>query len=125
MQKTGKTSKLSLNRTWIQVFEKNEQVAKEERLTDEQISQFMKSEFPETQATLFDQIEIARSKYNRGGFHPKDKKGKLVKPKVHSRAHSDDPNQSGSARSLDSQSTGIADQSRTVTHQRDFKSHKK
>ncbi|MHC5066002.1 MAG: hypothetical protein ACYTG5_18735 [Planctomycetota bacterium] len=121
----GKTSQLSLNKTWIQVFEQNEQVEEGKRLNDAQISEFMKSEFPELQVSLFDQVEIARAKYNRGGFHPKDKKGKLVKAKIHSRAHTDEQHQGDSSRNLDAQASSLADHGRTVTHQRDFKSHKK
>lgn len=83
----GKTSGVGVNETWIQVFEKNEQVEESERLTDEQISQFMKSEFPDLDAKLFDRVQIARGKYNRGGFHKKDKSGNVVRPRIHSEPH--------------------------------------
>lgn len=121
----GKTSKLGVNRTWIQVFERNQEADEKDRLTDLQISEFMKSEFPDLQVSLFDQVEIARNKYNRGGFHPKDKKGNLVKPKIHSHSHCDDQEKLAAGRGQDTQGSHLADQGHAATHQKNFKSHKK
>ena len=121
----GKTSKLGVSQTWIQVFEGNAKAEKEKRKTDAQISEFMKSEFPDLQVSLFNQVEIARNKYNRGGFHPKDKKGNLVKAKIHSQSHSDDPGHLAGGRGQDDQGSHIADHGHAATHQKNFKSHKK
>ena len=55
----GATSGVSVSETWIQVFERNEQVGEHERLTDAQISDRMKAEFPGVDAKLFDRVEIA------------------------------------------------------------------
>lgn len=120
----GKTSGVGVNETWIQVFEKNEEVDEGERLTDEQISQFMKSEFPDLDTKLFDRVQIARGKYNRGGFHKKDKSGQAQKPKVHSRAH-DEAARSGGRKLHPKETDAGPKQGPVGKYQKDFKSHKK
>ena len=113
-----------MSETWVRVFEQNEQNDEDQRLTDEQISEFMKSEFPGVDAVTFDRVEIARGKYNRGGFHKKDAKGRPVKPKIRSRQHGADDVAGGVARNPSKNEGGhITD--RIVAHKRDFKSHKK
>lgn len=120
----GVTSGVSVSQTWILVFEHNETAPEEERRTDPQITEFMKGEFPGLDAVTFDRVEIARGKYNRGGFHKKDAKGKVVPPKVRSRPHGADDDAGATARNPSkNDSSQIAD--RIVAHKRDFKSHKK
>ena len=119
----GKTSAVGVSETWIQVFEKNEQAEDGERLTDEQISQFMKNEFPDQDAKFFDRVQIARGKYNRGGFHKKDKSGNVVRSKIHSQAHTGE----GTAATRKFHPKGGAEPRRTSVdkYQKDFKSTKK
>jgi hypothetical protein len=123
----GKTSGVTVNETWIQVFEKNEQVEASKRLTDEQISQFMKSEFPDLDTKLFDRVQIARGKYNRGGFHKKDKSGNVVRPKVHSQPHTSESGQGAAAgRKLHPKEGDAAPKRGPVgKYHKDFKSTKK
>ena len=120
----GVTSGVSASATWIQVFERNEQADEKDRLADAQISEFMKSEFPGLDAVTFDRVEIARGKYNRGGFHKKGPKGQVMPPKVHSRAHGSEDAIGETTRNPSKNAGGqMAD--RIVAHKRDFKSHKK
>ncbi|MHC4515536.1 MAG: hypothetical protein ACYTGW_02090 [Planctomycetota bacterium] len=121
----GVTSGVSVNETWIGVFEKNEQVAAEERLTDEQISEFMKSEFPDVDAKLFDRVEIARGRYNRGGFHKKDKSGNVVRPKIHSTPHAPEGGSAEATRTLHPKADAAPKKEAVDRYQKDFKSHKK
>ena len=120
----GVTSGVGVSDTWIGAFEKNEQVDEEERLTDEQISQFMRSEFPDHDAKIFGRVEIARGKYNRGGFHKKDKTGKVVRPKVHSKPYGGEDGVGGGARTGSPQA-GAARKDSVGKYKKDFKSHKK
>ena len=121
----GVTSGVGANETWIGVFEKNEQVEAEERLTDAQISQFMKSEFPGLDAKLFDRVGIARGKYNRGGFHKKDKGGNVVRPKIHSTQHTPEDGAAGATRALHQKADAAPKSGAVDRYQKDFKSHKK
>ena len=118
----GATSGVSVSETWIRMFEKNEQVEEPDRLTDAQISEHMKTEFPDVDVKVFDRVEIARNKYNRGGFHRKDKGGKIVRPKVHSKSHAAD-GFAGNARG--SGPLGLSKQGPVGKHQKEYKSHKK
>lgn len=120
----GTTSEVAVNATWIACFEKNEQVGEAEKLSDEQISAFMQAEFPGLDATQFKHVNIVRGKYNRGGLRRKDKSGRLVRPKIHSKQYS------GLGQVLDggkqsSNRGGVPGQSATSAHKKDFKSHKK
>lgn len=120
----GKTSGVGVSETWIQVFERNEQAEESERLTDEQISEFMKSEFPDLDSKLFDRVQIARGKYNRGGFHKKDKSGNVVKPKIHSRPYESEGG--ATSRKLHRKEAEVAPKPGPVgKYQKDFKAHKK
>ena len=121
----GVTSQVGVNETWARVFEKNEQADHDERLTDEQISESMKSEFPDLDAKVFDRVEIARTKYNRGGFHKKDKGGRMVRPKFHSEAHDPLAGRSGSRRATNPKGEGMSRRGPVFKHQKDFKSTKK
>ena len=52
----GVTSGVGVSETWIRVFEQNEQCDEQDRLTDQQISEFMKSEFPDLDALAFGDV---------------------------------------------------------------------
>ncbi len=121
----GTTSGVGVNETWIRVFEKNEQGDESERLTDEQISEHMKSEFPDARLPMFDHVDIARGKYNRGGFHRKDKSGKTVRPKVRSKAQGFSNRSNASTDRFRGATGGIANKGGSAKHKKDFKSHKK
>ena len=121
----GVTSRVGVSETWIRVFEQNEQCDEQDRLTDKQISEFMKGEFADLDAVTFDRVEIARGKYNRGGFHKKDKSGKVVRPKIHSGSHDSQAGSSAGARPTSRPPDAVPIKNRVVSHQKDFKSHKK
>ena len=121
----GVTSQVGVNETWVRVFEKNEQAEHDERLTDEQISQSMKGEFPDLDAKIFDRVEITRSKYNRGGLHKKDKSGRMVRPKFHSEARDPLQGRAGSTRATHLKADGMSRKGPVFKHQKDFKSTKK
>ena len=119
----GKTSGVSVSRTWVQVFERNATIDEEERLTDEQLVEFMQQEFPDVAPESFKRVDIARSKYNRGGFN-KDKKGNPVRPKIHSEPH--EPLGGSSAGKTQTAGEGGVTQGATVQKfQKNFKAHKK
>ena len=120
----GVTSGVGVSETWIRVFEKNEQVDGKDRLTDEQISQFMNSEFPDQDAKIFGRVEIARGRYNRGGFHKKDKNGKVVRPKVHSKPCGAQDS-SGTGTRTFAQAGAAPRKGAVVKFHKDFKSTKK
>lgn len=120
----GKSTGVSVRETWVHVFERNERVDEDQRLTDEQISEFMKSEFPGLDSVSFDRVAVARGKYNRGGFHKKNKNGKVARPKTQSTPHGF-VGDSGANRQSPSRSDTAPVQSRVFAHQKDFKSHKK
>ena len=122
----GLTSGLTLNDLWIQVFEKNEKVDEKDRLNDDQIAEFMRSEFPSSaRSMVLNRIDIARGKYNRGGCHKKNQAGKLVRPKNRSKAHGVATNASPSSRNFRATSSPAANRGGAPRHQKDFKSHKK
>mgnify|MGYP007073193813 CR=1 FL=1 len=58
---------VGLYQRWVEIFVENEKLAKP--LTDDQISDIMKKEFPDHKTKDFDHPQRARSKYNRGFFH--------------------------------------------------------
>lgn len=118
----GTSSGISLNGTWIKVFEDNEKRDEAERWTDKQISEFMKSEFPELDSVTFDRVTIARGRYNRGGFHKKDKSGKLVKPKIHSKEHAGDD--APTSTKADPSGSAMTVKGRVSGHKKDFKAKK-
>ena len=121
---TGKSSGLTVREAWVHVFEENQRRAPDERMTDEQISEYMKGEFPDMDSVAFDRVTIARGKYNRGGFHKKDRNGKVVRPKVKSVPHGATDSGDGGALNPSRDDT-TAIRGRMMSHQRDFKSHKK
>ena len=123
--RVGVTSGVGVGETWIRVFERNEQCDQEDRLTDEQISESMKSEFPDLDAVTFDRVEIARGKYNRGGFHKKDKNGKVVRPKIHSNPHGTQAGSPAADRPGPRPTDAAPMKQRVVSTKKDFKAHKK
>jgi len=60
----GKTSGVGILQTWSKMFEQNEK----EKLSDKQILQKMKAEFPDQSAKskIFNSVSAHRSFYNRG-----------------------------------------------------------
>lgn len=120
----GKSTGVTVRGTWVHVFERNEEVNEDQRLADDQISEFMKSEFPGLDSVSFDRVAVARGKYNRGGFHKKDKNGKVVRPKTQSTPHGF-VGDTGANRQSPSRSDTAPMQSRVIARQKDFKSHKK
>lgn len=120
----GATSGVSVSQTWILVFERNEAAEAADKLTDSQISEFMKGEFPGLDAVTFDRVEIARGKYNRGGFHKKDAKGRVVRPTIRSHQHGIEDDARNSTRNPSKRETGPMTD-RIIAHKKDFKSHKK
>lgn len=63
----GKTLGLGASETWVYLFERNETLPKAKKLTDEQISKFMHSEFPGRKSKIFDQVQLVRrAYYNKG-----------------------------------------------------------
>ena len=87
----GRTSGTNVRGTWIQMFEKNEKLPKNKKMTDEQIQKFMKAEFPGRDSFEFTDVAGVRSVrrgYNRGVFndgkapkvqsHQYDNKGEVV-----------------------------------------------
>ncbi len=123
--RVGVTSGVGVNETWIRLFEQNEQCDEQDRLTDKQISESMKSEFPDLDSVTFDRVEIARGKYNRGGFHKKDKNGKVVRPKIHSNPHGTQSDPGAAGRTASRLPDAVPVKERVVRRQKDFKSHKK
>jgi hypothetical protein len=65
----GLTFGLGVEKTWVKLFEQNEKCKKAERMTDEQITEFMYAEFPHKTCEVFKHVNGVRGKYNRGGFH--------------------------------------------------------
>lgn len=123
---TGLTTGLTVDDLWKQMLEKNEKVEEADRLTDDEIVAFMKSEFPSAaRSMVLNRIDIARSKYNRGGFHKKDASGKLVRPKIRSRPHGESASPSPSSRDFRSRTGPNANRGAGPRHKKDFKSHKK
>ena len=120
----GATSGVGVNATWISVFERNEQGDGPDNRSDEQISAFMIAEFPTLEASLFKHVNIMRGKYNRGGLSRKDKSGKLVRPKIHSKQYAQDGRAAVGGKQQPTRG-GVPGRSATSTHKKDFKSHKK
>lgn len=72
--RVGITLKLSVPETWVHVFVDNAKTHK----TDEEISKFMHTEFPDLKNKAFDNVHGCRTHYNNGGYT------KGVKPAVKS-----------------------------------------
>jgi len=66
----GRTTGLSIQRAWVHIFETNAKARKVDRMTDEQISEFMCAEFPghAEQSKVFHKVQVVRTRYNRGGM---------------------------------------------------------
>ena len=62
----GKTMGLGVEQTWVVVFRKNALASQRRKKTDEQITAFMKAEFPGRNSAVFDRVSSVRNKYNRG-----------------------------------------------------------
>lgn len=65
----GKKWGLNMADTWIRVFAQNSEAPKAKRLTDDQISQFMKKEFPQStayQVNCAQGVQAVRNLYNKG-----------------------------------------------------------
>lgn len=62
----GRTTKKSVSETWLAAFGK----ARSEKLTDEQISRFMQSEFPASKSAIYEVAGVRRVRgiYNAGGL---------------------------------------------------------
>lgn len=121
---SGRTSGVSVSRTWVQVFESNATVDEAERLTDAQISEFMEGEFPDLNADSFKRVDIARNKYNRGGFN-KDKKGNPVRPKAHSEPHEPNGDSGAGQRSQGAGAASVTPVTSVQKYQKNFKAAKK
>jgi hypothetical protein len=65
----GKISGVGIEQTWVYIFVRNAKVRKAERLDDAGITAFMKKEFPNRDTKVFDHVQSARNKYNKGGFN--------------------------------------------------------
>lgn len=66
---------------WVRVFQENEKRAAKQKWTDERISQYMHSQFPESTAKNFDQVSIVRSMYNMGRYTGGKKPAKSTRAK--------------------------------------------
>ncbi len=62
----GKTTGKSVSETWLTAFSK----ARSQKLTDEQISRFMRSEFPQSKSAIYEVSGVRRVRgiYNAGGL---------------------------------------------------------
>lgn len=65
-QVIGKKSKLNVRQTWCKLFADNEKCAKGKRMTDEQITEAIKAEFPDRRPKVFDTPHVVRALYNKG-----------------------------------------------------------
>jgi hypothetical protein len=74
----GITTGLPVFGFWAYFFPKNEKASKKDKLTDEQITEFVRAEFPGRKNEVFDHIPGIRRNYNNGMFT------KGIPPKVHS-----------------------------------------
>lgn len=82
--RTGATLGLGVCATWAAVFEKNEKVKRSKRLTDDQIAEFMQSEYPDRTSSNLTKVQSNRSCYNKGVFTDDEP------PKVQSNRYDDD-----------------------------------
>jgi len=64
----GRTTRVGVGATWAWVFAQNEKSSKADKLTDEGISKFMKSEFKGRESAIFDRVQAVRGRYNVGGL---------------------------------------------------------
>jgi hypothetical protein len=64
----GRTTGVGVQGTWVMAFDLNAKASKGKRLTDPQISKFMKKEFPGRKSVVFDRVQGVRTKYNKGGL---------------------------------------------------------
>lgn len=74
----GLTTGLPILLAWCYIFQQNQKATKAQRKTDEQISKWMKAEFPGRKTAAFDNVNGCRIAYN-GGRYTKE-----VEPKVQS-----------------------------------------
>lgn len=82
----GTTTGLPIQAAWVHIFEQNRKAPKKKRLTDDQISEWMKKEFPGRKSKVFDMVNSVRTKFNKGGLT----KGEV--PKVESVPYDEDGN---------------------------------
>lgn len=59
---------LRIEATWVRLLSDNEKAPDGRKLSDTEISQFMKREFPNRPSKVFERVQYVRAKYNRGGF---------------------------------------------------------
>lgn len=78
-REVGRTTKVGVVQTWCELFERNEKSAKNQKLTDEQISKQMHREFPTKSSVIFDRVQMVRNRYNKGALL----RGKLPKAQSH------------------------------------------
>lgn len=66
----GETTGLPIQHAWVHIFVQNEKAAKNNRMTDKQISDWLKKEFKGRPSKVFEERSVngVRSKYNRGGL---------------------------------------------------------
>ncbi len=64
----GKTLGLGIQDTWVHIFLQNGKAKKKDRLTDAEITKFIKSEFPRRKTEYFRRVDWVRRRYNRGGL---------------------------------------------------------
>jgi hypothetical protein len=80
----GRTLGLGVQATWVELFEQNEKASKTKKRTDGEIAAFMHNEFKGRDSKVFDQVQLVRTRYNKGGLA----KGSV--PKVQSRRFNED-----------------------------------
>lgn len=80
----GRTSGLGIRDTWVDIFQKNEKLPKAKKMTDDDISKYMKSEFVGRNTKAFDRVSAIRARYNRGVLT------QGVIPSIQSRAYDKD-----------------------------------
>jgi len=64
----GMKTGLGIQSAWAYVLNQNEKVPKVKKLSDEQITDWMKTEFPGRESNIFNQVQAVRNKYNKGGL---------------------------------------------------------
>jgi len=60
----GKELKMGIQETWAHLFSKNE--TQETKMSDKEISDFIKAEFPDRKTAAFNHVPFVRGRYNRG-----------------------------------------------------------
>lgn len=64
----GKQSGVGIVETWVQLFEANEKAPKAKRMTDDEISKAMHTNFKGRASKVFDAVNAVRSRYNHGAL---------------------------------------------------------